>query len=846
VVFLYAYSRIGVRANAQWAEGGIFRMTSRPSGQDLAVGINLGHYRIAEKIGAGGMGEVYRAHDEHLARDVAIKVLPAGTLSDQSARRHFRNEALALSKLNHPGIATIYDFDTQDGVDFLAMEYIPGITLSEKLAGRPLPEKEVIALGAQLAEALAAAHAEGVVHRDLKPGNLRVTADGRLKILDFGLAKLRLPVAPSAATESLEQPLATAGTLPYMAPEQLLGEEVDARTDIHAAGAVLYEMATGQRPFGKSDHAQLITAILQQAPARPGQLNPQVSAELERLIGKCLEKEPENRYQSAKELAVDLRRLGAPSSVTASWRVVERPRPSVGRKILQGLTAGLALTAVLSLTAALLGTNLNRWRERLFGTEAGARIHSLAVLPLANLSGDAEQEYFADGMTEDLITDLSKIGSLKVISRTSVMQYKNARKPLREIGRELGVEGVIEGSVRRVGDRVRITAQLIYAPSDTHLWAESYDRDLHDVLKLQGEVAQVIANAVNARVTPQEQARLSGKRPIDPEAYQAYLQGRYYWNKRTEGDIRRAIGYFQQAINRDPNYALAYAGLADSYLVLSLYSSAPWKDTYRQAKAAATKALEIDDNLAEAHATLASTRAGEQWDLAGALTELARAIQLNPNYATGHQWYAEYLICSGDAEKAIAEIRRAQELDPLSPVVTSTYGRILLQARRYDEALAQAQKTLQMDANFNPGHQLLGEVYEQRGMFEEAITEGQKAATLAGESAEEAGRRALLLKSAYARNGAKGYWEQRLQLAMKDARQSKDLPYELADSSPYQLAVLNARVGRNEAAVGLLQKAFNEADFGLYYLKTSPALDGLRSDPRVASLMLRIGVTQNR
>jgi eukaryotic-like serine/threonine-protein kinase len=816
-------------------------MASRTSGQDLAVGINLGHYRIAEKIGAGGMGEVYRAHDEHLSRDVAIKVLPSGTLGEQSARRHFRNEALALSKLNHPGIATIYDFDTQDGVDFLAMEYIPGIMLSEKLAGRPLPEKEVIALGTQLAEALAAAHAEGVVHRDLKPGNLRLTGDGRLKILDFGLAKLGLPVMPGAATESLDQTLAMSGTLPYMAPEQLLGKEADARTDIHAAGAVLYEMATGQRPFGKLESAQLITAILQQAPAPPAQLNSQVSADLERLIGKCLEKEPENRYQSAKELAVDLRRLSTPSSVTASWRVVQRPRTRVRKKVLLGVAGVLAVAAVL------LGLNWNAWRQRLLGNEAGSGIHSLAVLPLVNLSGDPEQEYFADGMTEELITDLSKIGSLKVISRTSVMQYKNARKPLPQIGRELGVEGVIEGSVQRVGNRVRISAQLIYAPADTHLWAETYDRDLHDVLKLQGEVAQVIANEVNARVTPKEQAGLADKRPIDPEAYQAYLQGRYYWNKRTEEDIRKAIGYFQQAINKDPNYALAYAGLADSYLILSIYSSsAPWRETYQQAKVAATKALEIDDTLAEAHATLASTRAGEDWDLQGALTELARAIQLNPNYATGHQWYAEYLICSGDTDKAIAEIRRAQELDPLSPVINSTYGRILFQARRYDEALAQAQKTLEMDANFYPGHQLLAEVYEQQGMFEAAITESQRAATLAGETAEEAARRASLLRTAYARNGAKAYWEQRLQLAMKDASLSKDLPYELADSSPYQLAVLNARVGRNEAAVTLLQKAFNESDFGLYYLKTAPALDELRSDPRVASLMMRIGVTPHR
>ena len=765
-------------------------------------------------------------------------------MSDDSSRKRFRKEALALSKLNHPNIATIHDFDTQDGIDFLVMEYIPGTTLSEKLAGRPLTEKEVITLGTQLAEGLAAAHSERVVHCDLKPGNLRVTCDGRLKILDFGLAKQRLPVAPSVATESLSRTDTYAGTLPYMAPEQLLGEEVDARTDIHAAGAVLYEMATGQRPFDTLDHAQLITAILRQAPAQPRQLNPQVSAELERLIGKCLEKEPENRYQSAKELAVDLRRLGTPSTVTSSWRVVEKSPPRAGRKILLGL--GLVLTAVLALTAVVPELNLNRWRERLFGIEARSQIHSLAVLPLVNLSGDAEQEYFADGMTEDLITDLSKIGSLKVISRTSAMQYKNARKPLPQIGRELGVEGVVEGSVQRVGDRVRISAQLIYAPSDTHLWAESYDRDLHDVLRLQGEVAQVIANEINAKVTPQEQARLSGKRPIDPDAYQAYLRGRYYWNKRTEKDIRKAIDYFQQAINKDPNYALAYVGLANSYLVLSLYSSAPWQDTYRQAKAAATKALEIDDNLAEAHAALASTRAGEEWDLAGALTELARAIQLNPSYATGHQWYAEYLICSGDVERAIAEIRRAQELDPLSLVINSTYGYILFQARHYDDALARARKTVEMDANFYLGHELLAEVYEQQAMFEEAISERQRAATLAGESAEEAARRALLLRSSVADGGAKAYWEERLQLAMKDANQSKDLPYELTDSSPYRLAVLNARVGRNETAIGLLQKAFDEHDYGLYYLKTAPPMDGLRSDPRVASLMLRIGITQNR
>jgi serine/threonine-protein kinase len=818
-------------------------LASGASAHDSLVGLELGHYRIVEKIGAGGMGKVYRGRDEHLVRDVAVKVLPPGMLIDESARKHFRQEALILSQLDHPNIAIIYDFDTQEDIDFLVMEYIPGVTLAEKVAGRPLPEKDVLHFAKQLTDGLAAAHEHGVVHRDLKPGNLRVTDDGRLKILDFGLAKLWHPVIDNATTQSLSEKGTIAGTLPYMAPEQLLGTTIDTRTDIHAVGCILYEMSTGRRPFTDTERSQLIGAILHKPPELPSTLNRRLSPELEWIITKCLEKDPEDRYQSAKELAVDLRRLGPPSTITALRQPIP-PRKKKQNPLRRAVVS--VLLTLLAVTAVVVALNLNGWRERLFGVETRATIRSVAVLPLVNLSGDARQEYFADGMTEELITDLSKIGSLKVISRTSAMQYKNARKGVPQIGRELGVEGVVEGSVQRVGDRVRITAQLIYAPTDTHLWAESYDRDLRDVLMLQGEVAQVIANEVNAKLTPQEQARLSAKRPIDPEAYQAYLRGRYYWNKRTEKDIRNAITYFQEAINKEPNYALAYVGLADSYLILSLYSSAPWQDTYRQAKAAATKALEIDDNLAEAHATLASTRAGEQWDLDGALAELARAIQLNPNYATGHQWYAEYLICSGDVEKAITEIRHAHELDPLSLVINSTYGYILFEARRYDDALAQARQTLAMDENFYLAHQLLGELYEQQGMFEEAIIERQKAATLAGERAQEAAQRAGLLRSTLGKNGGKAYWQQRLQLAMKDAKQSKDLPYELTDSSPYRLAILNARVGRKEAAIALLQQAFEKHDYGLYYLNTAPPLVEVRSDPRVASLMVRIGITKNR
>ncbi|MGH9602674.1 MAG: protein kinase domain-containing protein [Terriglobales bacterium] len=401
------------------------------------IGQVLGHYRVLEQIGSGGMGVVYRARDQRLDRDVALKVLPGGTLTDESARKRFRKEALALSRLNHPNIETVHDFDTQDGVDFLVMEHIPGITLDQKLAAGALPEKEVVRLGRQLAEALGAAHAEGIVHRDLKPGNLRLTPDGRLKILDFGLAKLLQPVSETAPTESLRETRGVAGTVPYMAPEQLRDEPVDARTDVWAAGAVLYELATGRRPFEAKLATALTDDIIHHPPPAPRQLQHHLSPRLEDIILKCLEKGPENRYQSAKEIEVDLRRLEITETVAGL-----RPRVQRGvsrRAAFLGVGIGL-----LALAAALVGLNVGEWRDRLFSRPTPTRIESLAVLPLQNLSGDPEQEYFADGMTEALIADLAKIGTLRVISRTSVMQYKGMWKPLPELARELKVYALVE------------------------------------------------------------------------------------------------------------------------------------------------------------------------------------------------------------------------------------------------------------------------------------------------------------------------------------------------------------------------------------------------------------------
>ncbi|HEX9254579.1 MAG TPA: protein kinase, partial [Candidatus Angelobacter sp.] len=524
------------------------------------IGQTLGHYRLLEQIGAGGMGVVFRAHDEHLERDVALKLLLPGTLADEPARKRFRREALTLSKLNHPNLAAVYDFDSQGDVDFLIMELIAGESIDGKLAAGPLPEKEILRLGSQMAEGLQTAHAHGVVHRDLKPSNLRVTSDGRLKILDFGLAELLLPASPTATTESLIESHAACYTLPYAAPEQLLGEAVDGRTDIHAMGAVLYEMATGRRPFTETQTSRLIDAILHQGPVPPRALNARLSPELERIVLKCLEKEPDRRYQSAKELEVDLRRLASPSESSGAYQ---------GRR--------------------------RHTRAK--------RIHSLAVLPLVNLAGP-DEEYFAEGMTEALIADLAQIGALKVISRTSVMRYKGTDKPLAQIARELDVDGVIEGSTLRAGHQVRVTAQLIHAESDTHLWAKSYERDLNNILVLQREVAQAIADEIQIKLTAKERARLVGGGSVNPEAYEAYLKGRYCWNKRTGQDIQKAIRYFEQAVAIDPNYAPAYAGLADAYHVLWVYTGVSPREMYQQAKTAALKGLAIDGDLAEAHTSL--------------------------------------------------------------------------------------------------------------------------------------------------------------------------------------------------------------------------------------------------
>jgi eukaryotic-like serine/threonine-protein kinase len=764
-------------------------MANHTVSHDSLVGQTISHYRIVEKIGAGGMGEVYRARDEHLARDVAIKVLPPGTLTDASARKHFHKEALILSQLSHPNVATIHDFDTQQDVDFLVMEYIPGITLSEKVAAGPLPEKEVLRLGVQLAEGLAAAHEQGVIHRDLKPSNVRVTSNGRLKILDFGLAKLRLPVTASTATESLSDTQAMAGTLPYMAPEQLLGGEIDARSDLHAAGLVLYEMATGRYPFAGVERSQLIGAILHRAPRPPTDLNPRLSPELERTIGKCLEKEPENRYQSAKELLVDLQRLSAPPSQESARRLAR---------------------------ASL------------------RRIKALAVLPLENLSRDPEQSYFADGMTEALITDLAKIGSLRVISRTSIMHYKDTDKRLPEIAKELNVDAIVEGSVLRVSDQVRITAQLIHGRTDEHLWAQSYQRESSDILALQSEVAQAIAREIQVKLKASQRVKLPKAGQVNPEAYEAYLKGRYYWNKRTREGFQKAIEYFQQAIEKDPSYARAYAGLADSFVLLGSapYAVLPPMEVMPKAKAAAMKALEMDDTLMEAHTSLGRARCLYDWNWADAEREFKEAISLNPGYSTAHQWYSIHLSLMGRHTEAIREAACASELDPLSLIVVGGLGMRFFYAREYDQAEAILRKTLEMESNFPMAYEYLARVFLASGSPEQAIANCLIAIRLIG--------RAPILVSELASAYALG----------SERNESLKLLDELVELSnrsyvpPFLIAGIYAQLAEWEQAFDCLERGYQQHDPWLAWLNVEPRIDPLRSDPRFQDLLRRMNFPQ--
>ncbi len=785
----------------------------------LSAGTRLGPYEVLSPLGVGGMGEVYRGRDPRIGREVAIKVLPESFSKDAERLRRFEKEARSAGVLNHPNVLVVYDVGEHDGSPYIVEELLEGETLRERLVQDPLRPAEAIGYGVQIAQGLAAAHEKGVIHRDLKPENLFLTRDGRVKILDFGLAKLTQPemaaaeAAEEATLSAVTEAGVTLGTVGYMSPEQVRGLPADARSDIFSLGAVLYEMATGKRAFRGNSPAETMSMILKEQPPAVGDASPDAPPAFDRLVRRCLEKEPARRFHSANDVAFA---LADASTETAAPRAFRRPALHPARLLPWAAVALVAIGFLL-------------WRRPPKPTAGGGptRFSSLAVLPLQNLSHDAEQEYFSDGMTEALISRLAQVSALRVISRTSAMLYKGTKKPLRQIARELNVDGIIEGSVMRSGERVRVTAQLIDARRDEHLWAKDYERDLRDVLGLQAELAQAIAQEVHAKVNPGEEARLARSRRVVPEAQEAYLKGRYYLGQGTEETIGKAIAHFNEAITKDPLDARAYAGLADSYAALRSIYRAP-REVMPKAKAAAQKAVELDDALAEGHVSLASARMFYDFDWPGAEREFRRALDLNPSLAEAHDGLALYLMANERHEEAIAEVERAKRLDPLSPIILGDASWVYYGARRYDKALQLSREWVEMNPGSPWAHTYLGLALEKTGNINEAIRELEHAAGM--------DRSVTILEwlgGAYAAAGRTS--DANRILAELTGRAGKRYV------CPYEIATVYVGLGRKDAAFEWLRKGLDERADCMPWIKADSKIDPLRGDPRYTDILRGVG-----
>lgn len=806
------------------------------------LGQTIGHYKIISRVGSGGMGEVYLARDTKLDRNVALKMLPPGLVDERDRMQRFIQEAKATSALNHPNILTIHEIGEDQGQRFIATEFIDGLTLRERLSSR-LEIEEALDIAIQISSALAAAHKVHIVHRDIKPENIMIRRDDRLvKVLDFGLAKTTQQRPADSAVETLlanTGPGVVMGTVAYMSPEQARGDKVDERTDIWSVGVVLYEMIAGCSPFVGGSSNEIISSILSKLPVPPlTRFAHGVPERLQEIIDKALTKNRDERYQTSRDLLIDLKRVKqsletkaaiARSTSTDQTGLVGSHEITT----IKSYKKAAIVTAIVMLSIAAIITSLVFYKSR--SAASTSAIGSIAVLPFVNADSDPDTDFIADGITDNLIDRLSQLPNLKVMSHSAVFHYKDRQTDLRTIGTELAVEAVLTGRLVRRNDQLTINLELVNAKDNSHIWGEQYDRKISELLTLQRAIPLDVSEKLRLTLTGESKERLTRAHTDNPEAYQLYLKGRYVWEKFTQEGAKQAVQYFDEAIKKDPNYALAYTGIADAYTFgfgRDMGLELPQKEAHRRAREAATKALSIDPQLGEAHGALAQVLLLDEWDFLGAEREFKRAFELNPSHAEGHHQYSHLLLMLGRVNDSFVESKKYLELDPVSQSPISHLAYHYLYSRQYDDAIREYEKERQLFADTRPvRHIRLGQAYYQKGMLNEAVAEFLQGFAGTGSPPDDIAE----LRKAFASSGIRGFYQKRIE-------QFKAKPQ--TEQSSVDIAEFYARLGEKDQAFAWLEKAYAQHSDGLVRLKEELGFDNIRSDPRFADLLRRIGLPQ--